>query len=120
MLPTERRLRRSSDIASTIRRGQRAGAATVVVHAVPAAETGEARFGLAVSKAVGNSVVRHQVARRLRHVFAADVAQWDAANLDIVVRALPAAAAAPSSVLAADMTSCRERLLRPTSKVMAT
>lgn len=120
VLPKERRLRRSSDISSTIRQGRRAGATTVVVHAVPATEVGHARLGLAVSKTVGNSVVRHRVARRLRHVFAADVSQWDAASLDVVIRALPAAAGAGSNVLAADLTSCRERLARRASKAVAT
>lgn len=84
----------------------------MVVHAVDSTGTGGARLGLAVGKSVGNSVMRHQVSRRLRHVFAAEARQWDAAGFDVVVRALPAAAGAPSAQLAAELSSSRERLLR--------
>ena len=55
---------------------RRAGTRTVVVHARDNAGTDKAadiaatgpRFGLIVSKAVGNAVVRHRTSRRLRHV----------------------------------------------------
>ena len=60
------------------------------------------RFGLVVSKAVGNAVVRHRTSRRLRHVCIAlvDVLPPQA---DIVIRALPASAEASSDKLARDL-----------------
>jgi ribonuclease P protein component len=65
--------------------------------------------GLIVSKTVGNAVTRHRVSRRLRAVCAQDVAGWGSGEL-IVVRALPAAAAATSEELAADLSQAARRL----------
>lgn len=118
VLPKERRLRRRDEIAHVIRTGRRAGTSTLVVHAADATGSAGARLGLVVGKSVGNSVVRHRVARRLRHVFAADRHGWDEAGLDVVVRALPAAAAATSAGLGADLGAGRERLVRRREEVV--
>lgn len=76
---------------------------------------GGPRFGLIVSKAVGNAVVRHRVARRLRHICAeltADVS----AEVDIVIRALPGAATADSGELRRQLESGLRKLgIRPAS-----
>ena len=56
------------------------------------------RFGLIVSKAVG-AVIRHRVARRLRHICADFVGQVSP-ETDVVIRALPGAATASSAELA--------------------
>lgn len=61
-----------------------------------------ARVGFVVSKAVGGSVVRHRVTRRLRVLAAEQLAGLEPGTL-LVVRALPAAAGAPSSRLRADL-----------------
>ncbi len=53
------------------------------------------RFGLVVSKAVGPAVIRHRVARRLRHICAGIVNDLPS-DADIVLRALPGAATATS------------------------
>lgn len=68
-----------------------------------------ARLGLVVSRAVGNSVVRHRVSRRLRAVMAPHV---DAAppGTDFVVRANPAAASATSVQLQEAVGQCLDRL----------
>lgn len=89
---------------------RRAGTRTVVVHAHDNAGTDKAadiaatgpRFGLIVSKAVGNAVVRHRTSRRLRHVC---MSLFDALppTADIVIRALPASAEASSEQLAKDI-----------------
>ncbi len=55
-----------------------------------------------VSRAVGGSVVRHRVARRLRHLVAPRLAELPADAM-LVVRALPPAAAATSAELAEDL-----------------
>jgi ribonuclease P protein component len=60
------------------------------------------RAGFVVSRAVGGSVVRHRVARRLRHLVRDRLADLPP-GARLVVRALPPAADAPSSVLADDL-----------------
>jgi ribonuclease P protein component len=60
------------------------------------------RAGFVVSKAVGKSVVRHRVARRLRHLVGARLATLPADTL-LVVRALPPAATATSAELGEDL-----------------
>ena len=67
-----------------------------------------ARAGLVVSKAVGNSVVRTRVKRRLRHLLREHVTAWPPATT-VVVRALPAAAEASSAMLRRDLERCLAR-----------
>lgn len=69
-----------------------------------------ARAGFVVGKAVGNSVVRHRVTRRLRAVVAAELHRLPA-TADLVVRVLPEAAAASSDVLRRDLDAGMSRLL---------
>jgi ribonuclease P protein component len=69
-----------------------------------------ARAGFVVGKAVGNSVVRHRVARRLRAVVGADLHRLPP-TADLVVRARPEAADATSAVLHRDLTTGLDRLL---------
>ncbi|NQU38166.1 MAG: ribonuclease P protein component [Actinobacteria bacterium] len=127
MLPARFRLRDSEQIANTVRRGSRVGRRYLVVHYLPAsartsilsdmseetgssttASAGEVRthtppqVGLTISKSVGGSVVRHRVARKLRHVVAGHVEQLPD-GCSMVVRALPNAASATSSELDNDL-----------------
>jgi ribonuclease P protein component len=105
VLPAGARLTRRDEFASTIRRGRRAGRARLVVHLDTTSNPVLGpRAGFVVSKAVGNAVVRHRVARRLRHLVAERLATLPAGAL-LVVRALPPAATATSSELAADLDS---------------
>ena len=105
MLPEPHRLRRHSDFSLTVRRGRRMGRRDLVVHAFDRAQadelvsSGGPRFGLVVSKAVGPAVIRHRVARRLRHICADFVGQVSP-ETDVVIRALPGAATASSAELA--------------------
>ncbi|MCB0916005.1 MAG: ribonuclease P protein component [Actinobacteria bacterium] len=110
MLPKDRRLRSAGEISAVTRGGRRAGSPTLVVHALPVSSGHRARFGLAVGKAVGGSVVRHRVARRLRAILAGQLPQWDAQGADVVVRALPRAATATSRELGSDLLKCQRRL----------
>jgi ribonuclease P protein component len=74
------------------------------------ADTGAVpRVGFVVSKAVGNSVVRHRVARRLRHVVR-DRLGTVRPGCTLVVRALPSAASAASADLSGDIDSAFRRL----------
>jgi ribonuclease P protein component len=60
------------------------------------------RAGFVVSRAVGGSVVRHRVSRRLRHLIAARLPELPP-DARVVVRALPPAAKASSVDLAKDL-----------------
>ena len=62
---------------------------------VHGAGSDSARVGLIVGKSVGNSVVRHRVARRLRAAVAPVVGTLPAGCL-VVLRALPGAGEDPS------------------------
>jgi ribonuclease P protein component len=68
-----------------------------------------ARVGFVVSKAVGTAVVRHRVARRLRHLMRDRITLLPAGTL-VVVRALPSAANASSRELGADLDAVLRKL----------
>jgi ribonuclease P protein component len=69
-----------------------------------------------VSKAVGCSVVRHRVSRRLRHLLAPRLDGLPAGAL-LVVRALPPAAAATSAELGEDLDAGLRSALRKSGGV---
>ena len=69
-----------------------------------------ARAGFVVGKAVGNSVVRHRVTRRLRAVIRGELHRLPA-SADLVVRARPEAGTAASDVLRRDLSAGLDRLL---------
>lgn len=65
-------------------------------------------MGFVVSKKVGNAVIRNRVKRRLRHL----TATFDLEGpLDVVVRALPPAAAAPER-LSGDLDDAWRRVMK--------
>lgn len=119
MLPEPHRLHHRADFSQTVRRGKRTGNRDLVVHvladqgdpALPGApvRSGGPRFGLIVSKAVGNAVVRHRTARRLRHI-CAELTVDIPAEVDIVIRALPGAATADSCELSRQLRSGLRKL----------
>ncbi len=119
MLPTENRLRRRQDFAEAVRRGRRAGRPLLVVHlrrhaTDPHAPGGStpppARAGFVVSKAVGGSVQRNLVKRRLRHLMRDRMSLLPPGSL-VVVRALPGAGSAAHAQLALDLDAALQRLL---------
>ena len=116
MLPAQHKLTSPTQFRRTMKGSRRAGTRTVVVHARDNAGTDKAadiaatgpRFGLIVSKAVGNAVVRHRTSRRLRHVCMSLMRDGVKgtmlpANVDIVIRALPASGDATSERLERDI-----------------
>ncbi|GGP38362.1 ribonuclease P protein component [Saccharothrix coeruleofusca] len=113
MLPAAARLTRSQDFGLVVRRGRRAGRPRLVVHVLTSAQPtlDTTKVGFVVSKAVGNSVVRHRVTRRLRHLVR-DRLDALPAGTSLVVRALPPAARAGSAELAQDLDAALRRLLR--------
>jgi ribonuclease P protein component len=119
VLPASNRLRRSDDFRRAVRSGRRAGRRTVVVHHLAAGggvdtdtEAGPALVGFVVSRAVGGSVQRNRVHRRLRAVVAAHLTELPAGSLT-VVRALPPAATASYDDLAADVAYGLRRVQEP-------
>jgi ribonuclease P protein component len=117
VLPAGSRLTSADEFASVIRRGRRSGRDRLVVHLQimghSDAEKPEyaPRAGLVVSKAVGGSVVRHRVSRRLRHLLAPRLATLPR-GARVVVRALPPAAGASSAELGVDLDAGLRGALR--------
>jgi ribonuclease P protein component len=121
VLPATARLTDSGDFAQVTRHGRRAGRPRLVVHAVRGEQEAPqsdaqstragspVRVGFVVSKAVGNSVVRHRVSRRLRHLMR-DRLGTLAPGSTLVIRALPAAANASSAELGSDLDAAVRRL----------
>jgi ribonuclease P protein component len=118
-------LRTSREFSQVVRGGRRAGRPLLTVH-LDTVDTVDDTFdtmddpvndavapvaGLVVSKAVGGSVVRHRVARRLRHLLATRLPSLPAGTR-LVVRAAPAAATATSADLGADLDRALARLVR--------
>jgi len=68
------------------------------------------RVGLVVGRSVGPAVTRNRVKRRLREILRARLAELPDGSV-LVVRALPPAALARSSALAADVDAGLARLL---------
>lgn len=107
MLPAASRLRAPDEFRSVVRDGVRVGRRTLVLH-VLLTPNPPSRAGFVVSKAVGNAVTRNRVKRRLRHLVA-EVLPDQRVPVDVVVRALPAAATSP---LAEDLASAWSTALR--------
>lgn len=129
MLPATHRLTRGHEFSLALRHGVRAGRPAMVVHlAVPWAAVGSdhplatlrpadpARVGFVVSRAVGGSVVRHRVQRRLRHLMIPLLPDLPGGSL-VVVRALPSSAGRTSAELGADLGPALRSCLRKIAAV---
>jgi ribonuclease P protein component len=111
VLPAGSRLTHRDEFASVLRRGLRSGRSRLVVHVHRDPADNGPRAGFVVSKAVGGSVVRHRVSRRLRHLVAPRLATLPP-DTRLVVRALPPAADATTAELAEDLDSGLRSVLR--------
>ncbi|MCV7278874.1 ribonuclease P protein component [Mycolicibacterium flavescens] len=111
MLPAQHRMTRSTEFGTTVSRGVRAAQPDLVVHALRSDSEPDAgpRVGLVVSKSVGNAVVRHRVARRLRHVARGVLDELDPADR-VVIRALPSSRSAMSAQLEKQLRSALRRV----------
>lgn len=122
VLPAEHRMRRSRDFDRVVRAGTRRGRRCLVVHVLKDDDAEHRSLaGFVVSRAVGGAVVRNRVKRRMRAVLAQ---HWDLMPPGgcVVVRALPAAAAAPYAQIEAELTSVLRSAgeLRPAGRAQAT
>lgn len=123
MLPAAHRLRSAAEFAAVTRSGRRNRSGDVVVYLADTAPGGHRpvsdqtsadfpaapRAGLIVSRKVGGSVVRHQVARRLRAQLASRLGELPA-GARVVVRALPSAAEASSQTLGRQLDAAFAKL----------
>ena len=87
------------DFTTAMRRGRKFAHGALVFHLGITADS-QRRCGFIVSKAVGGSVVRHRVTRRLRNV-CSDLYADLPPGARLVIRALPAAGSASYADLAA-------------------
>ncbi|MEE2570067.1 ribonuclease P protein component [Pseudarthrobacter sp. J64] len=111
MLATRNRLRTSTDFSTTVRSGVRNGRRNVVLYAAALPVGEPSRIGFIVSKSVGNAVTRNLVKRRLREAGAASLKKYGT-GYAIVVRALPASAAASWQQLLSDYNDALESTIR--------
>lgn len=111
MLPAVHRLRARAEFTEVVRCGRRSSRRLLTVYLLDSSSaTCPVRAGLVVSKAVGGSVVRHRVARQLRHVLRDRLDALPVGSL-LVVRAAPAAASATARALAADLDAALARIV---------
>ncbi|EGD54556.1 ribonuclease P protein component [Gordonia neofelifaecis] len=97
------RISRKSDFTRTLSKGVRVSARDLTVHVAPlgadwpdesalrpdVATNGGPWLGLIISKKVGNAVIRHRTARRLRHAFAEAATTGLPPETFVVLRAHP-------------------------------
>lgn len=88
MLPRAQRIVTSAEIRHLIRRGKKMTHPLVLSYSLAADHS---RAAVVVSKDVGNAPTRNRVRRRIRHILASEL---PGRSVDVVVRALPASAAA--------------------------
>ena len=93
MLATRNRMRTSAAFSHTVRSGVRNGRRNLVLYAVSTLSDAPSQVGFIVAKTVGNAVTRNLVKRRLREI-ALDSVRSHPYGVNVVVRALPASAAA--------------------------
>jgi len=117
-LPPAHRLRRAADFAAVTRRGRRARSGSVVLYLLTGPTDASSQVGLVVGKAVGNSVVRHQVSRRLRAQLRPRLDDLPS-GARLVVRALPSASDASSAMLGRDLDRALAKLTRSPSAAPA-
>ncbi|WP_424454772.1 ribonuclease P protein component [Pseudolysinimonas sp.] len=91
-----------ADFRAAVRRGRRAATSTAVYYRLPTDPAAPMRFGVIVSKAVGNAVDRNRVKRRLR-ALGRQVVDSGGHGEDVVIRVLPGTAQRSWDSLWADM-----------------
>ncbi len=100
MLPAENRLRNKNEFAQVFKKGRKSGNKILSVHVLDKKQGEESKptqIGFVVSKKVGNSVIRHKVIRKLRHIMRENKTKIN--TQAVVIRAFPATATATYSDL---------------------
>ena len=87
MLPNSARIKSSSDFARATKSGRRVTSDSLIGYLYSSNSNDPAKLGLIVGKTVGNSVVRHRIARQIRHAVREDLNNLPNGTL-FVVRAM--------------------------------
>ncbi len=107
MLAKANRITSADDYRVIVRKGAKVAGAHTVSYLRSRESGADARFGFIVSKKVGGAVRRNLVRRRLKaachEVLGDDQAAPGIAGVDVVVRALPSAAAADWAALRSEV-----------------
>ena len=108
MLARANRVVRADDYRATVRRGRRVGSAHTLMYIAARGTDEPSRFGFIVSKAVGNSVTRNLVTRRLRAI-GRGALETHPTGRDVIIRALPGSPEASWSTLQSEILVGLER-----------
>lgn len=108
MLPGRHRIRERADFLA-VAKGRRSAGSLLVVHCLSTGASRPPRVGFAVSRAVGNAVVRNRTKRRLRAATNSLIPRFPA-GCDLLIRALPGAGSSSSAQLAAELERLLSRL----------
>jgi ribonuclease P protein component len=87
VLPNSARIKSSSDFARATKSGRRVSSDSLIGYLYSSNSSDPAKLGLIVGKSVGNSVVRHRIARQIRHAVREDLNNLPNGTL-FVVRAM--------------------------------
>ena len=87
MLPNSARIKSSSDFALVTKLGRRITSNSLIGYLYSSNSNTSAKLGLIVGKSVGNSVVRHRIARQIRHAVREEINNFPKGSL-FVVRAM--------------------------------
>jgi ribonuclease P protein component len=109
---TEHRLHRRSDFLNVRRWGIRAQTAHFVVYFAQLPDQTTARMGMAVSRQVGNAVVRNRIKRRLRESFRCALRSVVGPDGTIVVIARQGAAELMTPAVTAELKPAISRMAR--------
>lgn len=104
MLAKTARISNSADFAKATKSGLRSTTNSLVGYLHLSNSNEAARCGLVINKSVGNSVDRHNVARKIRHIIADNLFSLPTGSL-LVLRALPAANSADLKTEATELIS---------------
>jgi ribonuclease P protein component len=98
----------AQDFRSAVRRGRRVSTSAAQLYVTHRDSGSASRVGIIVSKAVGNSVIRNRVTRRLRAI-GLDLVRSQPTGTDVVIRALPASAGVSWATLQSEILNGLER-----------
>lgn len=104
------RLRKRPEYLRVQQRGERFTTSSMVVLALPSA-VGRTRFGITVSKKVGDAPTRNRVKRKFREIYRLNKSAWPA-DVDFVVIARRASIRATPTQLCADLRRWSQRYSR--------
>ena len=115
MLPNSARIKNSSDFARVTKAGKRIATDSLIGYLLLDNSNHQPRLGLIVSKSIGNSVVRHRIARQIRHAVKDQLNSLPVGSL-MVIRAIrtPANAYLEAKELVSKFANFQEKNIKIT------